>query len=42
MADPTEIVQVVMNLCTNGFHALKEEKPLTLRAPAPGVQQALH
>ncbi len=25
MADPTEILQVVMNLCTNGFHALKEE-----------------
>jgi PAS domain S-box-containing protein len=26
MADPTKIAQVVMNLCTNSFHALKDEK----------------
>jgi PAS domain S-box-containing protein len=25
-ADPTKIHQIVMNLCTNGFHALKDEK----------------
>ncbi len=25
MADPTEMHQVIMNLCTNGFHALKDE-----------------
>jgi PAS domain S-box-containing protein len=26
MADPTKIHQVVMNLCTNAFHAIKDEK----------------
>jgi len=26
MADPTEIHQVIMNLCTNGFHAMPEER----------------
>lgn len=26
LADPTKIHQIVMNLCTNGFHALNDEK----------------
>ena len=26
LADPTKIHQIVMNLCTNGFHAMKDEK----------------
>jgi len=26
MADPTKLHQVILNLCTNGFHAMKNEK----------------
>ena len=33
LADPTQIYQAVMNLCTNAFHALREQRRNTADSP---------
>ena len=40
LADPTTFYQIVMNLCTNGFHALKDEYG-TLRVTLSRQQRAV-
>jgi signal transduction histidine kinase len=41
MADPTELQQVVMNLCTNGAHAMKNHGTLHVRLDTVDIDEAL-
>jgi len=41
MADPTELQQVVMNLCTNGAHAMKNHGTLHVRLDTVAIDEGL-